>query len=475
MADVLQLGVVASLPERAPAVPQLVIGSDVEIASQVLNVLRNEFGEVVHSEGGFCVWAKTHWRRLEDREVIHRIRPFDGATYPTARGQGCIRLGKSRIESIVFVLRAEAEQPHFFDSPRQGINCASGLIVFDQPDKPAVIPHHPDHRRRHVLAGRWPAAGQVALNALLCQLLEGVFLGDPDADAKTELLAEIAGVAALGIATQISSPKAIVLYGPSAENGKSQILNLLRGLLPPEAVAEISPRKFDDDRFLIRLAGVLLNAVDEIGGDAIFSESFKALVTGDHMTGRDVYRSATTFKPSALHVLAGNTLPSFAGGMDAGVRRRLLVIRFNRKIPLDERIADLGARIGREEADALLAWAVGGAARLIQRGSFEEPFSSRQALLEWITLSDVVGGWLRDHEQVVVTENPADVVSTKVAYKQFSLWCTQEGIPRMQVPRHADFTQRVGAAGIKGLICKRLKSGRQLSGMRLVSSVPEGR
>lgn len=475
MADVVDLGVVAPLPERASVVPRLFIGSDVEIASQVLDGLRIEFSEVVHSEGGFWVWAVTHWRRLEQAEVIHRIRVFDGAAYSTARGQGCVRLGKARIESIIFVLRAQAEQPHFFDSPRQGINCASGLIVFDQPGTPALLPHHPDHRRRHVLAGCWTAANQVAPNALLCRLLEGVFLGDPDAEAKTELLAEIAGVAALGIATHISSPKAIVLYGPSAENGKSQILNLLRGLLPPEAVAEVSPRKFADDRFLIRLAGVMLNAVDEIGGDAIFGENFKALVTGDHMTGRDVYRSATTFKPCALHVLAGNKLPSFAGGMDAGVRRRLLVIRFNRKIPVDERVVDLGARIGREEADALLAWAVAGAARVIQRGKYEEPLSSRQALLEWITLSDVVGGWLRDHEQVVVTENPADVVSTKIAYKQFSLWCTQEGIQRMQVPRHADFTQRVCTAGIKGLTCKRLKSGRQLSGIRLVSSAPEGR
>lgn len=47
------------------------------------------------------------------------------------------------------------------------------------------------------------------------------------------------------------------------------------------------------------------------------------------------------------------------------MQRRLLVITFNRVIPLEERIEFIGRRVGEEEPDPLLAWAVAGAARLI--------------------------------------------------------------------------------------------------------------
>ncbi|WBU53018.1 hypothetical protein [Paracoccus sp. SCSIO 75233] len=51
-------------------------------------------------------------------------------------------------------------------------------------------------------------------------------------------------------------------------------------------------------------------------------------------------------------------LPGFKGSVDRGIQRRLAVIPFNRTIPVEERIADIGKRIAAEEADLLLAWTV---------------------------------------------------------------------------------------------------------------------
>ena len=50
------------------------------------------------------------------------------------------------------------------------------------------------------------------------------------------LLCEIAGSAALGYATKVKQPRAAILFGQTAENGKSQILDLVRRLLPQNAV-----------------------------------------------------------------------------------------------------------------------------------------------------------------------------------------------------------------------------------------------
>jgi phage/plasmid-associated DNA primase len=98
-------------------------------------------------------------------------------------------------------------------------------------------------------------------------------LGDPDAEDKISLIAEIAGAAALGYGPRHAAPKAAVLLGRTAENGKSQILDLLRGLLPAGAVSSVPPTKFGDDRHSVKLVGKLLDTSDELGtAKAIASE-----------------------------------------------------------------------------------------------------------------------------------------------------------------------------------------------------------
>src|SRR5262249_28376047 len=162
---------------------------------------------------------------------------------------------------------------------------------------------------------------------------------------------------------------------------KSQVLDLFRGLLPSDAIASIPAAKMGDERLVIGLVGKHLNAADELSGaEAIASDIFKAVITGEPVSGRDVYRSAVTFRSVAQIVFATNALPSFKGGMDRGVQRRLLVIPFNRTIPEEERIENIGSRISEEEADMLLTWAVAGASSLIRNRGFSTPPSSKSAL-----------------------------------------------------------------------------------------------
>jgi len=291
------------------------------------------------------------------------------------------------------------------------------------------VPHDPEHRQRHVLPGKWQAGRLEVLsaNSLLGKLLGGCFNEDPEAAQKIALLAELAGAVALGCGTMFK--KAVVLLGPTAQNGKSQILDLLRGLLPASAISTIPPGKFGDEHHLVGLVGKLLNASDELGtAQAITSDAFKTVVTGEPVRGADKYKPAVDFRPKAQHVFACNRLPNFQSGMDRGVMRRLVLIQFDRTIPESERIADIGQRIAREEADLLLAWAVEGATRLLETGHFEEPASSREALSEWAYGSDPVQAFMADCVRpalTVVGEKPARV-SSKRLFEVFELWCARE-------------------------------------------------
>jgi putative DNA primase/helicase len=453
-------------PDTGMSAAWLEIGSDVEIAKSLAATLRG----VVSCEGEFWHYIGTHWEPIPRDEMRRRAQAFDGRRWGEKGWR--VRLGKARIDSILNELGAMLSRPDFFAAHRLGINCLSGFVSFGK-GGPALMPHDPEHRQRHVLQGRWePNPSRTLPEAsLLARLLQGCFLGDPDAEEKIELLAEIAGAAALGHGTGHIAPKAAILLGRTAENGKSQVLDLLRGLLPPSAVSSVPPSKFGDDRHLAKLVGRLLNTSDELGSaQAIASDGFKAIITGEPVTARDVYRPAVGFRSQAQHVFACNQLPAFQGGMDRGVLRRLMPIVFNRTIPEEERVPGIGHRVAEEEMDLLLRWAVEGASRLLKRGRFPELASSKAALAEWAQSADPVLGWLEDRVaarlEVVGEDKPR--VSSRNAYADFKLWASVEGHSEYALPNVNTFVQRVTAAGAtKGITHKHSGGFRGFVGMRL--------
>ena len=337
----------------------------------------------------------------------------------------------------------------------------------------SLASHDRKHRARHTLLGRWPIeiSDEDAQNSQLARLLGGCFAGDPDSEDKIGLIAEIAGAAALGHATRLTEPKAVVLKGETAENGKSQVLDLLRGLLPKDAAISIPLGKFSDEKYLVHLSGKLLNASDELtSASAVASDAFKQIVTGEPIIARDVYRSATQFRCVAQHVFATNDLPTFKGGMDRGVRRRLMVITFNRVIPKADRIPYIGTRIAEEEPDLLLDWAANGAARLLRERKFTTPSSSDEALREWLFGADPVLAWL---ETAVEIDCDAPPVKSADVYKAFANWASDEGFSRGKLPAINNFVQRVIASG-KGITNKRDARSRYLVGLRFVENSDPG-
>jgi len=286
------------------------------------------------------------------------------------------------------------------------------------------------------------------------------------------LLAEVAGIAAVGAATRIVEPKALVCFGKHAENGKSQVLALLRALLPATAVSSISPGKFADRTFTCHLVGKLLNAPDELGAaEAITSDIFKQIVTGDKLTVRDVYRQAFEFEPCARHVYATNVLPTFKGGMDRGVRRRLMVLTCNRVIPKAERLEGIGQRVGEEEADLLLDWAVRGASRVLAAQAFTTPASSADALREWMYSSDPVLGWLESDEITYAVNDFVPETPVSLAYRMFMRWARDQGFESQRLPAVNGFSQRVEAAD-KRITKKRGSSGARFVGLGCTRTGP---
>lgn len=455
-------------PEEADTgCKELYIGSDVEIAKRVREDLTERHGRIVHADGAFWRYGGTHWEAIPDHELRLPVHTYDGARFETPAGEPSnVKLTQTRVNSVLNECAALCAMPGFFDTPPAGINCASGFIRFDAEGTPCLEPHHRQHRCRHTLPGRWQpgAIGTPPTGSLLARLLSGSFMADPEAEAKCALLAEVCGAAALGYATRLMQPRAVVLHGKTAENGKSQVLELARGLLPASAICSVPASKMGDERHVIGLVGKLLNASDELSPEAIASDTFKAVVTGDPIEGRDVYKSRVEFRSLAQNLFAANQLPSFKGGVDRGVQRRLLLIPFTRSIPLDERIEDIGKRIAAEEPDLLLAWAVEGASRLIRQRNFAIPQGCHDALLEWVLSEDPIAAWLDACVSVVPVVNGGPLLATRDAHLRFQNWALAEGYKPEKLPAINGFVQRVQAR-VAGIQHKRTKKGRFFIGL----------
>jgi len=219
----------------------------------------------------------------------------------------------------------------------------------------------------------------------------------------------------------------------------------------------------------VKLAGKLLNTCAELGASkTVASGLFKRTITGDAVSAHETGMPLMTFRPIAMHVFASNELPGFEGGLEPAVARRLLVVPFNRTIPTEERVADIGKRVGEEEIDALLYWAVRGAVRLVRNRRYTEPPSSDFALDDWKTQVDPVLAFLSD-DSVVRLEQDYDIddrmVPVRAVFLAFRRRAAERAIRR--TPNRMEFAKQVYRSGL-GVTAARSAFERGMRGLELV-------
>ncbi|MER9815108.1 DUF5906 domain-containing protein [Mesorhizobium sp. M0129] len=415
---------------------ELKSASATHLATNIVGVLKRNFADVVYDEGAVYVFRGTHWRRVDDkRDLGPLISQFDGQ--PTGRRDIAMgsKLRKDVVSEIeIELLRLRDSDRGFFEEAPIGICVSNGFVKFEGGAAVLVRHHAPEQRARWVLDAECdPSLPESPIpGTLLHRLLDGAFKGDADSGAKVSLIGEMLGAAISGQATRITNPVAMFLIGETAENGKSQILALLRALLPPGAAISLPPTSFADEKHRVRLIGCLANVVDEVDGKAIDSAEFKKAVLGERIVGRDVYSPAVEFTPKALHTFSCNALPRFTNGFDRGIRRRVMPISFNRTIPASERIPQIALRILAEEAPALLSFAVAGALRLSRNGKFTLPPSSADRIAEW-GRADPIKEWAARF-LVPITRKPAGGWPRRLeVYAAFRAWAVAEGFSQTKI------------------------------------------
>ena len=366
-------------------------GSQIEVAKETIPLLKEQFENVIFDEGRFWGYNKIAWQEIIPIEIRRTIHKFDGAKVKKAK----LKLSKPFIDGVINELSVMLDSNRFFENAAKGVNMLNGFIKISVDGTVELVQHHADLRQRFCIQYSYEPKLTAAHSGLLDTLFTGCF--GAESEEYGSLILQMYGASICGVGTQLKEPKAFILYGQSAANGKSTIQEVLRRILPHDVICSISPGDMDKEQYLAKLIGASANLSDELSSAAaISSDKFKAVITGDPVTAKIIYKEPMEFKPRAMHILSTTVLPSFKGGIDAGIERRLLVIPFNRSIPVEERISDFETKLMREQGAILISEAIREAAMVLKNGHYSTPASCQEATTQWMKEADTLGSWLED-------------------------------------------------------------------------------
>ncbi|MDC0971445.1 bifunctional DNA primase/polymerase [Alphaproteobacteria bacterium] len=413
--------------------------SHTSIAKHILKTLTLNKPTPVYAEGCLWVYEETHWVSLDMPQQRQLVQELDGMK----AGKKTFMANASTIDGVLKELCAMCDQKDFFASPPTGVNLSNGFVMIKRNHPACLVEHHPDHRQRHTVNAVWNGGLEREPSGLFKTLLDGCFGDSNEAKKIQKIIFQLIGLSCASVSTDLTEPKAFVFYGPTAANGKSQILELIRQLLPKEAVACIPPADFAKEQFLANLIGRTVNLADELStSKAISSDKMKQVVTGEMITAKLLYRQPIQFKPKALNIFATNALPGFHGGVDTGVERRLAVIPFDFTIPKSERVLNIGKLAAEGQADEIISIAINELSELLERGYFDLPKTIEEATEQWFHDADLIQMWFEDGGiEKHVKERP-------VLCKDLFLWFkddVREIAEGAFIPGHRRFVEKIKA------------------------------
>jgi putative DNA primase/helicase len=209
-------------------------------------------------------------------------------------------------------------------------------------------------------------------------------------------------------------------------------------------VASVAPQLWGNEYYRAQLSRALVNVCCELPETKLLdTASFKAMITGDRMTGRFPYGKPFHFLPKAGHLFAANEFPAITDH-SLGFWRRIFIVPFNRDFTKDpERVnsRELAAKL-KTMTPAVVAWALEGAVRLMQQGEYTIPASHEQAVQQWRLETNNVAAWLEDGQWGYgLAWEPAMKL-----FDHYKLWCWENG--NLPVGSRKFFT-RLGDLGVE--------------------------
>ncbi len=417
-------------------------GDHVELAARLVESLASSgpagATPAVYSDGH--VWKydeQEHIYRPIDPRVLRRmVHQYAGATVLSGKNS---KLRINAGSGVITVAQDQLYQEDYFADAPIGLTFANGFLTVTEGEA-KLVGHSPAHKARF----RYPFDyNQEAMPNRFLQFLAQVFRDDTDAADKIKLLQEYVGASMFGLSTKYQ--RMLILLGQGS-NGKSVFQQIAESAMPAGSVCAIAPQAFGQEYRRAMLAGKLLNIVSELpAADILDSENFKAIIAGDPITARQIFKEPFTFRPIAGHLCSANRLPVSTDDQSHGFWRRMIVLGFNRSFGPSEQNPTLADELIREELSAIVSWFIGGAQRVQLQGGYTIPVSHQAALDQWRHDADPVRSFVEQKCDCVPAGSEAPIIPSRLIYAAYRRWCLENGHRPLAINR---FGQRMSDLGI---------------------------
>lgn len=358
-------------------------------------------GEVRQANGQFWQWGGACWEGLDDDAVYLQV-----AT--TIKGSQLLKRHND-YKSVTDVLKRICKND-LIEVSENGLNFANGFVGEDL----RIVDHDPKYGATFTLPFNYNPDASTQCNAWL-EFLGQCWAGEEDIAERIMFLQEIMAVTMFKIAPRYQ--RAYLLYG-RAGTGKTVILDVLRGLMPPAAIASLGPQHWNEQFSPTDLVGKAVNICGELPESGVIAgNTFKEIVEGSPIRTSYKNKDGFTFIPMCAHWFASNFLP-MSRDSSRGFIRRWGILDFSNVIPEKDQVKDLGKIILAEEREAIAAWALEGLRRVIETGGFTFPASHYARVEQMRRINNSVYAFL-DGSQTI-TRKPMGELKARDAYDDYS-------------------------------------------------------
>lgn len=371
------------------------------IARQMIEEI-NRDGQLVHSLGRFWQWNGAHFESMDRKDIYNIV---------AARVKGnSLARRHNDYESIVKTIE-NLVAAELVKSTEVGINFANGFL-----DNGLVLHEHsPKYGKTFTLPFNYIPERATEAHKWLA-FLESSWGDDEDYAEKVMALQEAFAATMFGVATTYQ--RAFLLHG-RGKTGKTQALEVLQAMMPPDSRCSIPPALWGERFQLAAMVGKTLNVCGELPEETTISgEKFKGVTVGEVQNTEFKGKDSFDFRPIAAHWFASNHLPRTRDTTEA-FTRRWLIFDFNKIVSNEDRIVDFWKVLIAEEREAIAAWAVQGLKRLEANNEYTLPKSHILRQNQVARANNSVVAFLQSSDKVRVTNDPADTVDVRNVFDHY--------------------------------------------------------
>lgn len=272
-------------------------------------------------------------------------------------------LSKTKINNLVEMSQSDLLAPDALDTRKYLLNVQNGTVDLRTGE---LLDHNrDDHITKLATVNYDPGAKYPKWKAFL----DIAFMGNRD------LIRYFQKVMGYCLTGDTSEKCFFICYGPGGNNGKTMIINVMRGILGPDYCRQIASETLMAKSYvqglrtdLVRLEGYRFVSASETDRQYRFDEGLvKALSGCDVITARGMRVSEVEYTPEFKLFIATNHIPKFNMN-DQALLERIVVIPFMFTIPQDQRNKHMLQELLDEENEGVLAWSVEGSVMWANEG-----------------------------------------------------------------------------------------------------------